>query len=159
MSLFIQNATDDCNMTNSKVSFVPTPNFYYQINGWMKGENAANDSYCKLRLDFYTTDSPILKRNKEYLESVIGKFTDWAQTKNAVLYMGEFGAGYPCFQDNKGGLQFVEDMVTIAKKNNIHFTYHSYHEDSFGLYRGYGTLPDPSNANQPLIDLFTKLLK
>ena len=72
--------------------------------------------------------------------------------------MGEFGVGYPCFQDNKGGLQWVADMVTILKTNNVHFTYHAYHEDNFGLYLGDG-LPDPSNVNQPLIDWFTDNLK
>lgn len=72
--------------------------------------------------------------------------------------MGEFGAGYPCFQNDKGGIRFVEDIVKIAKVNDIHFTYHAYHEDAFGLYLGRG-LPDPKNANQPLIDWFTDYLK
>jgi endoglucanase len=71
--------------------------------------------------------------------------------------MGEFGVGYPCFLDDKGGLQFVRDMVDINKANDIHFTYHVYHEDNFGLYLG-GALPDPGNTNQPLIDLFTDIL-
>jgi endoglucanase len=50
-------------------------------------------------------------------------------------------------------------MIDIAKTNNLHFTYHVYHEDNFGLYFGYGTLPDPSKANQPLIDLFKNKLR
>jgi hypothetical protein len=30
---------------------------------------------------------------------------------------------------------------------------HVYHEDNFGLYYGYGTLPDPAQANMELIAL------
>ena len=140
------------------MSFIPIKNYYYQINGWMKGENVANNAACKLRLDFMTSETPILVRNKEYLEYTFKKYIDWAATKNVPLYMGEFGAGEHCFENNKGGLQFVEDMVAIAKAENIHFTYHAYHEDAFGIYKGYGTLPNTSNANQPLIDLFTRIL-
>ena len=79
--------------------------------------------------------------------------------KNIPVYLGEFGAGVHCFENNKGGLQWVADMTDIIKGYNIHFTYHAYHEDSFGLYFGYGTLPDPNNANQPLIDLLTQKLQ
>ncbi len=157
-SLFIENTTDDCNLGGTYFRFIPLQNYYYQINGWMKGENIASNAACRIRIDFQTTDSPIYVRNKEYLEAVIGKVTDWAATKNAALYMGEFGAGNPCFQNDKGGIVFVKDMVDIAKANDIHFTYHSYHENSFGIYLGSGSLPDPSNVNQPLIDLFTEIL-
>lgn len=157
-SLFIKNASVDCNLSNSTLGFIPVKNYYYQINGWMKGESVATNAACKLRLDFMTSESPILVRNKTYLEHTFKKYIDWAKVKNVPLYMGEFGAGTPCFKNNKGGLQFVEDMVSIATSENIHFTYHAYHEDSFGLYKGSYSLPDPSNANQPLIDLFTQLL-
>ena len=153
-SFFIENATGDCNMNNSKAVFEPKMNYSYQISGWMKGENAAADSACSIRLDFSTATGPILRRNKDYLEGVMAEVIDWAESKNVALYMGEFGVGLPCFENGKGGLVWVEDMVDILKTNNIHFTYHAYHEDAFGLYLG-GGLPDPDNVNQPLIDWFT----
>jgi endoglucanase len=157
-SLYIENATSDCNMGNNGKYFAPKQNYYYQISGWMKGESVASTAACKLRIDFTKTDSPILKRNKTLLESVMKNYVDWAKTKNTPLYMGEFGVGYHCFENNKGGIDWVTDMVAIAKANNIAFTYHTYHEDSFGLYYGYGTPVDPTRSNQVLIDLFkTKL--
>lgn len=156
--LFISNATDDCNLSSSKHRFIPKKNYYYQISGWMKGNNVATNGACKLRIDFSTTESPILVRNKAYLASILKKNVDWAAKNKTILFMGEFGAGAPCFENDKGGLQFVKDMVDLAKEYNIHFTYHAYHEDSFGIYKGYGTLPDPNNVNQPLINLFTQIL-
>ncbi len=156
-SLYIDGATDNANMINIQQRFEVKLNYSYEISGWMKGENLVSSSSGKLLLDFFATTEPVFNRNKAYLEAKLEEIADWAKTNNAVLYMGEFGAGYPCFQNDKGGLQFVEDMVDIAKKNNIHFTYHVYHEDNFGLYLG-GALPDPSNVNQPLIDLFSNIL-
>lgn len=158
-SIFIEGATDDCNYSNYSRVFRIRQGYQYQINGWMKGENVATTANCKLRIDFLKTDDPVFGRNKQYLEFLIKRYTDWATAMGKPLYMGEFGAGYHCFQNNKGGLQWVTDMIDIASANNIYFTYHAYHEDSFGLYYGYGNLPDPAQANQPLIDLFTQKLK
>ena len=157
-SLFVSGATANSNLGNFNRSFIPKQNYSYEVNGWMKGVDAAANNRAALRLDFYTLEGEVSVRNKAYLETEIGQIIVWAQNKNAALYMGEFGAGYPCFQDNKGGLQFVEDMTDILTRNDIHFTYHSYHEDSFGLYLGFD-LPDPNNVNQPLIDWFTDNLK
>ena len=156
-SLYIDGTTGDGNMGNIQQRFVVRPNYSYEISGWMRGENLTGSASGKLRLDFHTAIGPVFIRNKAYLEAKVGEIVDWAKTNNAALYMGEFGVGYPCFQNDKGGLQFVNDMVDINKANNIHFTYHVYHEDNFGIYLG-GALPDPGNTNQPLIDLFTDIL-
>jgi len=153
-SLFIDGTTGDSNMSFSEGRFEIKQGYSYQISGWMKGENIAATDGGKIRLDFYKVDGPLLKRNKAFLESFLGTIAAWAETKNAALYMGEFGAGTPCFENGKGGLIWVGDMVAILKQKNIHFTYHAYHEDAFGLYLG-GGLPDPNNVNQPLIDWFT----
>jgi endoglucanase len=158
-SIFIENATGDCNVSNYALLFEPKQGYSYQINGWMKGELVAANAACRLRLDFLTTNDPIFKRNKAYLEFILKKFADWGKQKNVPIYMGEFGAGIHCFQNNKGGLQWVTDMIDIARANGFYFTYHTYHEDNFGLYFGYGTLPDPLQVNQPLIDLFEQKLK
>lgn len=158
-SLYIDGATGDCNISNYNKVFQPKQGYSYQLNGWMKGDNIAATAGCRLRIDFLKTDDPVFGRNKAYLTYVLKKFADWGKNKNVPIYMGEFGTGIHCFQNNKGGLQWVTDMIDIAKANNFYFTYHTYHEDSFGLYFGYGTLPDPSKANQPLIDLFKQKLK
>lgn len=158
-SLFLEKATGDCNLTNGDASFIPRQNYSYQISGWMKGENVAATAGCRLRVDFSTTDGPVFVRNKAFLQYAIDRYINWANSKNVPLYMGEFGTGKPCFRSGKGGLTWVEDVVSIAKAGSIHFSYHAYHEESFGLYYGDGILPDPSNSNQPLISLLTNLVK
>jgi endoglucanase len=158
-SIFINGNTLDCNLSNYRKIFRIKQGYFYKISGWMKGENVSTQANCSIRIDFLNTTKPIYGRNKQYMEYAINKYAIWAQQKNVPVYMGEFGAGNPCFQNGKGGLQFVNDVIDITKASNIHFTYHAYHESSFGIYYGDSDLPDPAQANQPLIDLFTQKLQ
>jgi endoglucanase len=158
-SIYIKNATVDCNMSGYNYKFIPKQGFKYQISGYMKGNNIANNAACKLRLDFYTTEGSVLTRNKEYLEYTLNNYINWAKTKNVPLFLGEFGLGKHCFENNKGGLQFVDDMLDIILENDLHFIYHAYHEDAFGIYYGHNTLPSISNANTDLINLLSNKLR
>jgi endoglucanase len=158
-SIAITGATDDCNVSNYDKIFIPKQGYSYQISGWMKGDQIPTSANCQLRIDFITTNNPILKRNKAYLLASLQKYIDWSNSKNVPIYMGEFGVGKHCFTSNKGGIQWVTDMLDICTNNNIYFTYHAYHEDSFGIYFGDGILPQDNNANQPLIDLFKLKLR
>jgi endoglucanase len=157
-SLFIDGATADCNFANYQKGFLAKQGYSYQISGWMKGEKVAIGSSCRLRIDFLSSKTPIYGRGKQYMEYNINKYVEWGKAKNVPVYMGEFGANSNCFKNDKGGLQFISDIIDINKASNIHFTYHSYHEDAFGLYYGYGSLPDPAKTNQVLIDMFKKKL-
>ena len=157
--LFVSAATGDCNLSNYRDVFIPKQGYAYQACGWMKGQQVAIGAACMLRTDYLSTSDPVTGRNKAYLAAALNRYINWGRLKNVPIYMGEFGAGVHCFENNKGGLQWVTDMVDICKANNIYFTYHAYHEDSFGLYYGTGTLPDPANANTALINLFTQKLQ
>jgi endoglucanase len=159
-SLSIQGSTGDCNLSNYSRLFIAKQGFSYQVSGYMRGENVSAAAACRLRIDFLRSPDPVMARNRELLDAAIKPYVDWARRKNVPLFLGEYGAGNPCFQDNKGGLIWVSDMIDLIRKYNIPaWTYHSYHEDSFGLYFGYGRLPDPANANQALIELFRQKLK
>ena len=157
-SIYIKNTTSDSNMSGYNYKFIPKQGYSYQISGWMKGENIAQNAACKLRIDFYTANNNVMTRNKAYLATVLQEYINWAKVKKAPLYLGEFGLGIHCFQNNKGGLQFVEDMLDLILENELHFTYHAYHEDAFGLYYGHNALPSISNANGGLINLLTRKL-
>jgi len=158
-SLYITALTGDGNLSSTRNLFVPVQGNSYQICGWMKGENVAANAGCMLRIDFITTDQPIHGRDKEYLRERLKKHAEFGVQKNVPVYVGEFGTGTPCFANNKGGILWVEDMLDLLKEYNLHFTYHSYHESSFGIYMSDNILPDPAAANQELVNLFTEKLK
>lgn len=98
-------------------------------------------------------------RNKAYLEAELNKYLAFGKKHNVPLYLGEFGVIKHTFEAGKGGERWVSDMVDLLKKNHVHFTYHVYHEDSFGLYRLYGKPIDTTQANFGLIEMFRKKLK
>jgi len=91
------------------------------------------------------------------LATQVNRYLAWGHAHGVPLFLGEFGLHHPCFENDRGGLRWVEDMLDLADQSDLSFTYHAYHEDGFGLYRGNGKV-DPANANQGLIDLFTRKL-
>jgi len=100
-----------------------------------------------------------LPRTKASLERDMKTIVDWGRHNSVPLYIGEFGSSRPSFKDKQDGLRWVEDMLDIMKANGLHFTYHSYSGESFGIYPEDGVLPDPSHANKPLVELFTAKLR
>lgn len=158
-SLSISASTGDASFGNYSKLFIPKQGYYYEISGWVKGENLDALSRCRLRIDFQTSSYPVYVRNKEYLSSILSQFTAWGDKENVPLYCGEFGIYKDCYDNNKGGLIWVSDMLDLLKQHKIHFTFHAYHEDSFGIYPGYGILPNPNNGRMELINLFKEKLK
>ena len=153
-SLTATGVTDDGNMGFYEEKFKIRPGYSYQVSGWMRGENVPASASVRLRVDFENTSQPILTRDKEMLREVLRFYADWGKKNNVPIYLGEYGAGAPCFRDGRGGIQYVTDLIDLNREFGFHTTYHAYHEDSFGLYFGYNALPDPANANTALIALF-----
>lgn len=105
------------------------------------------------------TSSPLAATLASGLAAQVDNFLSWGARQNVPMYLGEFGAYRACFEHDKGGLAWVSDMLDILRERSLPFTYHADHEDAFRIYRGYGALPDPTNGNQPSIDLFTSKLR
>lgn len=159
-SIKISGTTDDANASNNNYRFVVTTGHYYRISGWIKGDNISSGSACQMRIDFETSPSggQVYPRNKDYLASILNQYLQWGQTNNVPMYIGEFGLYKDCFNTGKGGLNWVGDMIDLLKSHGVNFTYHAYHESAFGIYRNDSGLPDPAQANQGLIDLFSSKL-
>jgi endoglucanase len=157
-ALTITGTTGDANISNYNNAIITKPGYSYQISGWMKGENIAANSTAQIRLDFQTTPNPIQVRDKAFLASQIQPYLDWGKKNKVPMYLGEFGAGVNAFKANKGGLEWVRDVIDVAAANKLSFNYHAYHEDSFGLYPGSGNNVDPTKVNLPLKQLFTTKL-
>jgi endoglucanase len=159
-SLYIEGSTGDANVSNSKYFFIPKQGYSYTIAGWVKGEDVTIGSNAIFRLDFNKLSSGgnVSVLDKNYLAAQIDPFFKWTKAHNRPLFLGEFGAINFAYENNRGGIQWTSDMIDILKEHDGHFTYHDYHEDAFGLYKGYGTPVDPNKCNQPLIDLFKSKL-
>lgn len=154
-SVGITGTTSDANYSNADMYFRLQPGFSYRASGIMRGNNVPTQASCLIRLDLEHAQS-LQARDKLYLESEIAAYDNIAKQRGVPSYLGEFGAIRYTMTAEKGGLRWVSDMLDILDGRGISYTFHSWHEDNFGLYYGYGSSPiDPSQANQGLIDLFT----
>lgn len=166
-SLALAGVTTQFNLFNYSLYVATKPGYHYRIKGWMKGSGVTGES-CRLGLDFYR---PMAGRagvpfDQGYLaDNLTRKLLAFGNANNVPVNVGEFGLMYWCFADNlsgcpanRGGLQWVRDMVEIFSTNRVNFQYFGYHSHDFGLYRNEDALPDPASANQGLIDLWQELL-
>jgi len=155
-SVYMQGSASDANLSNSKYQFVPKQGYSYTIGGWVKGEDVTTGSEAMFRLDFdsISPGGSVYSFGKDYLAAQVDQYYKWTKAQNRPLFLGEFGVINHGFTNDRGGVQWVSDMIDILKQREAHFTYHTYHEDAFGIYSGYGTPVDPTKCNQKLIDLF-----
>jgi endoglucanase len=155
----ITGTSEDASFTMGTKLILMKQGFSYKISGYMKGENLPADARCRIRFDFYTSEKEVIYKGKKMLENRIQQYIDWSVKHNVPLYMGEFGAGFHCFQFEKGGLTWVSDMMDICKEKQLNFNYHAYHEDAFGLYLGFMTVLDVNDGNNELINMLNLKLK
>lgn len=92
---------------------------------------------------------------RAWLEATIDKFLAWGKANNVPLYFGEWGLYKANFDEGRGGMNYIRDMLAVIEERKITNTFHVYHEESFGLYRGDAEL-DPNNVNKALYDLFVE---
>ena len=157
-SLFITGTTDDASLGGYGYYFRPAPGRAYSVSGWIKAENLPPGALAQVRLDYVGSTTPVSARDARGLELELDSLLAFGREHAVPLYLGEFGVYRACYENDKGGLTWVSDMLDLLNERELPFTFHAYHEDAFGIYYGYDTLPDPTNANQTLIDLFASKL-
>ncbi len=153
-SLCIIDTTDDANF--GKNNIVTVYGHKYKASGYFKVENVQTGAQIMPRADAWSTES-LYVLNKEYLEYTLLENIKFSTENNVPVYCGEFGAGTNCFDNERGGVQWVSDVIDIFIENNISFNYHTYHEENFGLYQN-SSLYQPEKRNDALYDLFVSKL-
>jgi endoglucanase len=157
-SLVAAGTRADANLGSDVLRFRTEPGATYRLSGWMRGEKIPPEASCRIRLDFFSSRAPVLASDKTFLAQELDAYLAWGRRHNVPLFLGEFGAIRFAFEGDRGGLRWVGDMLDLLNARGLSFTYHAYHEDGFGLFRGGGALPDLAQANAPLIALFKEKL-
>jgi len=153
--LAIAGTTSDANVTGYR--FELKEGYEYKIKGKMKyiGTNATT-SACP-RID-YSQFGSIAYFDADYMADSLKVYFNFREENQVPVYLGEFGACLPAFEEKTGAKQWVTDMITLCKENNLHFNYHSYRDYHFGLYRSpIGTANNP--RNEELAEIFKEMLK
>ena len=164
--LTISGTTDDASWGGYAHYFAPRAGFQYSISGWMKGTDLPAGAVARIRLDLVGSSTPVRARDKAGLREMMAPYLAWGRARGVPLFLGEFGVYRACFAAGKGGLDWVRDTYDLATGDGdaqaprvAGLSFHQYHEEAFALYYGNGGPVDPTNANQPLIDLLTAKLR
>lgn len=134
--------------------FAVRPGAAYRASGWMKGEGIPDGATCQIRLELFRSKVPVLPRDRAFLTRELDAQVAFGREHGVPLYLGEFGAIRGSFDHDRGGERWVADLLDLAAERELHFAYHEYHEDSFGLYAGEELLPSPFAVNAALQGLF-----
>jgi endoglucanase len=154
-SICISGTTATALATGYQSCFEAIPGRYYSIGGWMKGVKAAGDSY--LSIDFLKSPSGerTMHRDKDYLSHSLSHYLAWGIANDVPLYCGEYGCYYKCYEDGKGGARWLEDMIDLLKEAGISYTFHSYHDPTFGIFLDPG-LPAGGKEKRDITDVFKR---
>jgi endoglucanase len=157
-SIYISNTTHWANLGNNRMWIVVNPDNYYSIKGYIKTVNATGENF--FTLDFFKSPSggkPTV-RDINYISNEMEKYLRWGRKHNVPLYCGEYGVFIECLTNSKGGDKWARDVARVLRENNVHCTYHSYHEQAFGIYTNYG-LPQDNTGIQSIIDALREAYK
>ncbi len=146
----ISGTTSDANATGFR--FELKEGYEYKLTAKIKTENAAAGAKVMPRIDL-SLASGLTELNEDYLESMLLANIQFGIDNGVPMYAGEFGAARTAFENHRGGDRWVSDMLDLLKERGVHFTYHAYHEGSFGLY---GNSADelPAERNDELAQIF-----
>lgn len=153
----IEASSSNANANGNPERIQATRGHAYTLEGYMKGADVPAGARVQLRVDFETAPGGLHRRDRAYLAAQLESFAAWGRRHDVPLYLGEFGLMDSAFQGGRGGLQYVSDLLDLIVDHGIHFTYHTYHEPAFGIYKGSGKV-DTSQANHGLIALFKQKL-
>lgn len=138
--------------------------YAYQIKGWMKGESVSGAGGLSVRW----AAGEFIPFTRESLENRLldpeGDYSlQFYLDADVPVNVGEWGLSPFAFTPQRGGLNYVRDVLGLFEKYNLNAQYWVYSRFvNYAIYQnagaGYYALPSPENANQPLIDLFTEIL-
>lgn len=155
------SVTGTASLANLAADFLRVPveqGQTYRLSGWMRGKGIPRGATCQIRLDFLSSSVPVARRDRNFLRQELDACTEWGRREQVPIYLGEFGTIRASYEDDRGGLRWAEDMLDLTIERNLSFAYREYHDENMGIYYGDGALPDPGNANAPLIDLLRQKL-
>ena len=152
MTIF--DTTSDANVSGYK--FELKEGCEYVIKAKVK--KVDTDCVAMPRIDFSLAEE-VMTLGPDYLESIMLQYLAFGEENNVPMYMGEFGAAITACVEGRGGEQWTADMIDICKEYSVHFTYHTYHENTFGLYQNDAySLPSAEYLNVELAEVFRSKL-
>lgn len=153
-------STADASINNWDNKFEVKYNYSYKISGYIKTKDLPNTAFSMFSISFYNSPSGAknMSRNKDYLRNEISSYVKFGIENNVPLYVGEFGLVRECYQNNRGGDRYLNDVLNIFDEFKLHYTMHVYRENGFGVFLGVSGRVDTLTATAAYQVLKTNLV-
>jgi endoglucanase len=140
--------------------FAVTTGNQYQVTGWMRGDDIAAGVSCQFRLEFYSlgASATLTARNRELLTAKLDGELAFGADNGVPMAVTEFGLMRKCFEEDRGGLAWVADLLDLLDRQDISYFFFPYHSTSMGIYGDEARPPDTSTRNDALVNLFRSRL-
>ncbi|MCP4654548.1 MAG: glycoside hydrolase family 5 protein, partial [bacterium] len=158
-SLAISAVTEAFALTNPRLTFPVRQGYRYGVRGFMRGLGVTEES-CSISLELGALPegeerTPV---DRSFLEADLLTWSEFGAVNDVPINVGEYGLIRWCFDDGRGGLQWLRDLTELMIENGLSFQLYDYHSGDYGLYSNIAGLPDPAAARHDAIDLMTELL-
>ncbi len=70
---------------------------------------------------------------RDYLKFYLERQLEFGRAKNAPMMVWAFGALKSCYIENRGGLQWLKDVMELFNRQGVHWTLWGYYDDDFGI--------------------------
>lgn len=157
---YVIKNTEDWAYLTAPENFLINKDCTYRLSIWIKSNNINADT-CYASFGFDLNYAQVATNfTKEFLNQKIKSTIQVVKEFNKPVFIGEFGCIRHCFENNNGGVKYINDSIEIFKNLTAGFNYHTYHEWNFGLYYSDPTIetPNKEKINSELINCFKDLL-
>ncbi len=128
----------------------------YQVSCWVRADDAEKMN-VQPGLQLLNVEN-VYALNKEFLESKLLTYISLGKQYKVPIYIGEFGTTSHIMGNEFGGEEWVSDVFDILNQYEIHYSYHDYHEENYGLYRNPST-KIREQLNEHLLQVFKRKVK
>ena len=116
------------------------------------------EASCRIRLDFFSSRAPVQASDKAFVAQELDAYVDWGKRHNVPLFLGEWGAIRFAFDNDRGGLRWVGDMLDLLRRAACRLRTTRITRTRSAFTAAAARCPTPRKANAPLIELFTEKL-
>ncbi len=93
--------------------------------------------------------------DREYLARELAPYFAFRREHDVPLFLGEFGVVRWGFTGKRNGAGWVTDVLDLVLAEGVSFSYHSFHEEPFGLY-GTAASAAPALRNEALAEVLAR---
>ena len=155
--LTLQAGETIASLSNFKIRFACTPGRTYAVGGWIKTSGLGAEAAGGFTLHFFHSAEgwEIQPYNRQGFEREIARWIAFGEEYDVPMNVGEFGLSSACYENDRGGVDWVTDLLELFDAYDLNFTFFSY-RGPFGLHpiETEDGPPDPLTANDDLLTLF-----